>query len=107
MVGRDIGTVVVPEAGLKVYLDATPEERARRRHGETTARGGTESYEEVLAETLSRDAADSSRRAAPMRPAGDAIRLNTDDLTIDSVVDRIEEIARTRRDATGEPIWPS
>ena len=107
MVGRDIGTVVVPEAGLKVYLDATPQERARRRHGETRARGGTESYEEVLAETLSRDTADSSRRAAPMRPAGDAIRLNTDDMTIGSVVAEIEEIARTRRDATGTSIWPS
>lgn len=107
MVGRDIGTVVVPEAGLKIYLDATPEERARRRHGEMTARGSTVSYEEVLAETLSRDEVDSRRRAAPMRPASDAIRLNTDDLTIDNVVDRIEEFARIRRDAAGEPLWPS
>lgn len=107
MVGRDIGTVVVPDAGLKVYLDATPEERARRRHQESTARGGIESYEDVLTETLSRDSVDTSRDTAPLRAALDAIRICTDDMTIESVVDRIENLARSRNNAKGEPLWPT
>ncbi|MBW3633789.1 MAG: (d)CMP kinase [Chloroflexi bacterium] len=107
MVGRDIGTVVVPDAGLKVYLDATPEERARRRHQEATRRGGIESYEDVLRETQIRDIGDSSRDTAPLRAAPDAIRINTDDMTIDNVVAEIESLARARVDATGAPLWPS
>jgi len=105
MVGRDIGTVVVPDAGLKVFLDATPEERARRRHEEARARGGTQSYEQVLAETLQRDTVDSTRHTAPMRPASDAIRISTDELTIENVVAKIEKIARTLRDERGQPLW--
>ena len=104
MVGRDIGTVVVPDAGLKVYLDATAEERARRRHQEAVARGGTESYQDVLAETLSRDRVDSNRETAPLRAAPDAIRINTDGFSIDTVVVTIEIIACERTDATGEPL---
>jgi cytidylate kinase len=107
MVGRDIGTVVVPDAGLKIYLDATPEERARRRHQEATGRGGTESYEEVLDETLSRDIVDSTRDIAPMRPAYDAVHINTDGKSVENVVTKIETIARGRRDAVGRPLWPS
>ena len=107
MVGRDIGTVVVPDAGLKVFLDATPEERARRRYQEAVRRGGMESYEDVLAETLLRDRVDSSRDTAPLRAAPDAIRINTDDMTIDSVVAKIETLARQREDATGTPLWRS
>ena len=107
MVGRDIGTVVVPDAGLKVYLDATPEERARRRHLEATRRGGTESYEDILTETRIRDAVDSGRETAPLRAAPDAIRINTDDMTIDNVVAKIETLARARADETGTPLWPS
>jgi CMP/dCMP kinase len=106
MVGRDIGTVVVPDAGLKVYLDATPEERARRRYQEATWRGGTESYEDVLTETLLRDSVDSSRGTAPLRVAPDAIHINTDDMTIDNVVAKIETLARNRKDAMGAPLWP-
>jgi cytidylate kinase len=107
MVGRDIGTVVVPDAGLKVYLDATPEERARRRFREGVARGSSQSFEAVLHETLQRDETDSTRNTAPLRPAVDAIQIDTDGISIDRIVAEIEELARTMRDATGDPLWPS
>jgi len=107
MVGRDIGTVVVPNAGLKIYLDATPEERARRRYREAAARGSTQSFESVLRETLQRDALDRSRYTAPLRPALDAVQINTDGIPIDQIVAEIEELARSGRDATGQPLWPS
>ena len=107
MVGRDIGTVVVPDAGLKIYLDATPEERARRRFREAAARGGKQSFEEVLAETLRRDAIDSGRDTAPLRPASDAVQIKTDGVPIEQVVAEIEARARAEVDATGDPLWPS
>jgi cytidylate kinase len=107
MVGRDIGTVVVPDAGLKVYLDATPEERARRRYREATARGGSESLADVTRETLHRDATDSGRNTAPLRAAADAVRIDTDDIPIETVVAEIENRARARLNATGEAHWPS
>jgi cytidylate kinase len=105
MVGRDIGTVVVPDAGLKIYLDATTEERARRRFLEATARGGTESFEDVLRETLLRDEIDSGRETAPLRAALDAIRINTSDLEIVEVVSAIEALAREQRTADGVRVW--
>jgi cytidylate kinase len=107
MVGRDIGTVVVPDAGLKVYLDATPEERARRRYREALARGGTETFADVLAETGARDAIDSGRDAAPLREAADAVHMDTDGKPIDAVVAAIEALARTQRLPNGAPVWPS
>ena len=107
MVGRDIGTVVVPDAGLKIYLDATPAERARRRYLEATARGGTETFAEVMRETLHRDAVDSGRDTAPLRAALDAVNIATDDVAIDTVVAEIEKRARARRGLTGEFLWPS
>ncbi len=107
MVGRDIGTVVVPDAGLKVYLDATPEERARRRYREAQARGSDETFAEVLTETLTRDAIDSGRETAPLREASDAVRINTDDQPIDAVVAAIESLARSQRTPNGEPVWSS
>jgi cytidylate kinase len=107
MVGRDIGTVVVPDAGLKIYLDAAPEERARRRFREAAARGSTQSFEAVLGETLQRDAIDSGRRTAPLRPARDAVRINTDGVPIDQIVADIEGLARSERDEMGNPLWPS
>ena len=106
MVGRDIGTVVVPDAGLKIYLDATPEERARRRHLEATARGGRETFADVLAETARRDEIDRSRDVAPLRKASDAVRIATDDLEPDDVVALIERRARSLRLPSGEPLWP-
>lgn len=92
MAGRDIGTVVLPEADLKIYLDASVEERARRRFVELQARGEELSYEEILAAMKARDKIDSSREIAPLRPADDAITLNSDNMTIEQVLERVHKI---------------
>lgn len=92
MVGRDIGTVVLPEAEVKVYLDATPEERARRRWREMQARGDATPYETVLADLRRRDAIDSQRAIAPLRAAEDALYLDSTALSVEQVVARILEI---------------
>lgn len=89
MVGRDIGTVVLPEADLKIYLDASVEERARRRLAEVQERGDAMSYNEILASMKRRDQIDSTRAVAPLRPAEDAVILKTDDLTIEEVLQRV------------------
>ncbi|MCC7022008.1 MAG: (d)CMP kinase [Thermomicrobiales bacterium] len=102
MVGRDIGTVVVPDAGLKIYLDASPEERARRRFREAALRGGTETLAEVARETMHRDQIDRSREAAPLRAAPDAERVFTDNLEVDDVVAIVERLARDRHIAFAE-----
>lgn len=86
MVGRDIGTVVLPEAEAKIYLDASPEERARRRYLEILARGEGADYEEILEAMRARDAFDSSREMAPLCPAEDAIVLNSDGLDAEQVL---------------------
>lgn len=86
MVGRDIGTVVLPDADLKVYLDASVEERARRRYDELVARGDEISFETVLSAMKKRDEIDSNRAVAPLRAASDAVVIGTDDLDIDQVV---------------------
>ncbi len=85
MVGRDIGTVIMPHADLKIYLDASLEVRAQRRHKEILARGGEVSYEDVLADMRRRDEIDSHRLAAPLKPAKDAIIIDTDHLSIEEV----------------------
>ena len=90
MVGRDIGTVVLPEADLKVYLDATVEERADRRWQELWVRRGLFDYDEVLAAMERRDAIDSSRELAPLCPAEDARILDTTGLSIDQVLAQVE-----------------
>lgn len=92
MVGRDIGTVVLPEADLKVYLDATAEERARRRYEENRARGGQADYQEILAMVLERDRVDSTRADAPLRAAEDAVVLDSDRLTAEQVFERVREL---------------
>ena len=97
MVGRDIGTVVVPDAGVKIFLDASVEERAHRRHIEAMQHGSAISFIEVLAETRQRDAIDSGRATAPLRAAADAIRISTDHVAIADVVGTIERIARARQ----------
>jgi len=94
MVGRDIGTVVLPEANLKIYLDASAQERARRRHDEIAARGGQPNYEEILAKVLERDQIDSNRAVAPLRAAADAVVLDTDGLSADQVLARILELCK-------------
>ncbi|MFI4984757.1 MAG: (d)CMP kinase [Gemmatimonadales bacterium] len=91
--GRDIGTVVAPEAGLKVFLTADPQERARRRAGELGADQAT-----VLAEQALRDARDSTREHSPLRPAAGALTLDTTRLSVEEVVARIAALAR---DASG------
>lgn len=88
MVGRDIGTVVLPDADLKIYLDATAEERARRRYEEIIARNGKANYEEILEGVRERDHIDSTRDVAPLRAAEDAIVINSDKLTADEVLER-------------------
>lgn len=85
--GRDIGTVVFPDAPLKIYLTATPMVRAMRRAGDAEA-GGT-SLQEVADALAKRDHADSTRTASPLRPADDAVIVDTGDLTVDEVVARI------------------
>ena len=92
MTGRDIGTVVFPEADLKIYLDASVEERARRRYEELKERGETIPYDEILAAMKARDKIDSSRKIAPLRPAEDAVILNSDNMQIDQVLERVHQI---------------
>ncbi len=89
MAGRDIGTVVLPDAHWKVYLSASLEERARRRCRESREAGHELPYESVLEGLRERDEVDASRSAGPMRPAQDAIVIDTDGLTLDRVVDRV------------------
>ncbi len=89
MVGRDVGTVVLPEADLKLYLDATLEERARRRYLELESRGGSLTPEEVRAGLARRDEVDSNRDLSPLRPAKDAVVIDTTALTPEEVLSRI------------------
>jgi cytidylate kinase len=90
MVGRDIGTVVLPDAQLKIYLDATPQERAQRRLGDCLARGEDISLDEVLAGVLRRDEIDSGREHAPLRIAEDAVLIDSTGLTVQEVLARIQ-----------------
>jgi cytidylate kinase len=87
--GRDIGTVVFPDADVKFFLTASPEERARRRHAELRAKGEAQTFEEVLADQLRRDRNDSQRAVAPLRPAADALVVDTSGVPLDAVVDRL------------------
>ncbi|SPJ24404.1 (d)CMP kinase [Palleronia abyssalis] len=87
--GRDIGTVICPEAEVKLFVTAAPETRARRRHAEL--QDGT-SFEDVLADVHRRDARDMGRSDAPLRPADDAVQIDTTDLDIDAAVARAAEI---------------
>lgn len=89
MVGRDIGTVVMPDADLKVYLEASVEERARRRYKEVRGRGEPCEFEQILDALRRRDQFDSTRALAPLRPAEDAVILDTDQLSIEEVVEAV------------------
>jgi len=95
MVGRDIGTVVMSGAGLKIYLDASVEVRARRRYDQLLESGSGIAYETVLEDLRRRDELDSTRDVAPLKPASDAVIVPTDDLELESVVDRLESLARS------------
>ena len=89
MVGRDIGTVVLPEADIKIYLDASAEERAKRRYDELIARGEKSDYDEILRKVIERDHIDSTRAVAPLRPADDAIIIDSDKMDADQVFDQV------------------
>ena len=93
MAGRDIGTVVLPWAELKVFLTASTEERAERRHKELLRRGENSSLEIVLADLKKRDAMDINRTISPLKPAEDALIINTENLSLEQVVDKIYTLA--------------
>jgi cytidylate kinase len=93
MAGRDIGTVVLPWAELKIFLTASTEERARRRHKELLKRGENSSLEIVLADLKKRDEMDINRSISPLKPAEDAIIINTENLGLEQVVDKIYTLA--------------
>jgi cytidylate kinase len=96
MLGRDIGTVVLPDAALKIYLDASAEVRARRRYAELVATGAGRPEAEILAELHQRDDMDRQRHVSPLRPADDAIVIDTDTLSLDEVVARVRGAALTK-----------
>ena len=95
--GRDIGTVICPDAPVKLYITASPEIRARRRFVELQARGESATYAAVFQDLQERDARDQARGTAPAKPAADAIVLDTSDLTADQAFDRALAIALARR----------
>ncbi len=92
VVGRDVTTVVAPEADAKVFLDASPEERARRRYAEAAARGEAVTYEDVLSNVLERDRIDSGRETAPLRRAPDAIYIDSTRLSVHEVVEQLMRV---------------
>lgn len=101
--GRDMGTVICPEAPAKLYVTAAPEVRAHRRWKQLEGQGEAVAYEDVLDDIRRRDARDAGRDASPMRPAPDAILLDTSEMTIDSAADaarRMVEAARARWDTS-------
>lgn len=92
MDGRDIGTVILPNADVKVFLTASPEERARRRVSELVEKGESADYDTVLAQIKQRDKNDSTRELAPLRPADDAVIIDTTDMDFDTVVARVSAL---------------
>jgi cytidylate kinase len=94
MVGRDIGTVVLPNADLKIYLDASAEERARRRYEEIRARGRQADYEEILEKVRARDRIDSTRDVAPLKAAEDAVVVDSDKLNADEVFEQVLSLVK-------------
>ena len=94
--GRDQGTVAFPKAECKIFLTASPEERARRRLGDLQSQGEPVTLEQVLAAQRRRDREDASRPVGPLTPAPDAVEVCTDGIGLDEVVDRLEELARRK-----------
>jgi cytidylate kinase len=92
MVGRDIGTIVLPEADLKIYLDASAQQRARRRYDEVKARGGEADYDDILAKMIERDRIDSTREVAPLRAADDAVVIDSDSVNADEVFEKVKRL---------------
>ncbi|WP_083335886.1 (d)CMP kinase [Mycobacteroides saopaulense] len=98
--GRDIGTVVLPDADVKIYLTASAQARAQRRNTQNVTGGGTDEYERVLADVQRRDHLDSTRAVSPLRPAEDAVQVDTSDMTQDQVVAHLLDLVRTRAGAS-------
>jgi len=92
MVGRDIGTVILPDAALKIYLDASVEERARRRYEELLQRGEPADYQAILEKMQARDRIDSTRAIAPLRPADDAVIIDSDRMEADQVFNYVKNL---------------
>ena len=98
--GRDIGTVVLPDADVKIFLTASAEVRARRRHDQNVAAGLTDDYEAVLADVKRRDHLDSTREVSPLRAADDALIIDTSEMTESEVVAHLLDLVRQQAGAT-------
>lgn len=96
MDGRDIGTVVLPNANIKIFLTASAECRAKRRYDELLTKGEQVTFDEVLADMEKRDYQDSHRAVAPLRPASDSVTVDTSDLGLAEAVDTMEKLVRSR-----------
>ena len=97
MEGRDIGTVVFPNADIKIYLDASPEERARRRVQQNQEKGILTSYEEVLKSIKNRDEKDKTREIAPLRKAEDAIYIDSTNMTMEEVTNELVKMIKQKQ----------
>ncbi|SEH79650.1 cytidylate kinase [Mycolicibacterium rutilum] len=97
--GRDIGTVVLPDADVKIFLTASAEERARRRNSQNVAAGLPDDYESVLADVQRRDHLDSTRAVSPLRPADDAVVVDTSAMTQTEVIEHLKQLVRERAGA--------
>ncbi|MDV8023082.1 (d)CMP kinase [Rhodococcus sp. IEGM 1330] len=97
--GRDIGTVVLPDANVKVFLTASPEARAERRNKQNVEQGRGDDYESVLADVQRRDHADSTRAVSPLRPAEDSVIVDTSELDLDGVMERLLLVVNDRTGA--------
>lgn len=96
--GRDMGTVIFPDATTKVFLTASADERARRRHNQLNEKGVSVTFDGLLREILARDARDAQRTVAPLKPADDAVLIDTTGLSVDEVVDRVLALMPARAD---------
>jgi len=96
MDGRDIGTVVLPDAKVKIYLTASSAVRAKRRYDELTAKGETCDLAKIEADIIERDHRDMTREISPLKQADDAVLVDTSDMTIDEVENRLMEIVRSK-----------
>ena len=97
--GRDIGTVVLPDAPVKIFLTASAETRALRRNNQNVAAGLADDYDGVLADVRRRDHLDSTRALSPLRPASDAVTVDTSDMTEAQVIDHLLELVKQRSEA--------
>lgn len=96
MDGRDIATVVLPDADVKIFLTASPEQRAKRRFDELAAKGQSVDYNSILKDVIDRDYADSHRAVAPLKPASDSITVDTTDMTLEEAVHTVIELIKER-----------